>query len=79
MNIPSLEQIEADIHQLSLSEQLLLMEHLAHRIRACTLRPPPPTTEQLAAMANDPDIQRELQQIETEFTETEADGLDAEQ
>jgi hypothetical protein len=78
MSTPSLEQIEADINQLSLSEQLLLMEHLAHRIRACTLRPLPPPTEQLAAMANDPDIQRELQQIESEFAGTEVDGLDAE-
>jgi hypothetical protein len=31
---------------------------------------------QLAAMAVDPDIQRELALIETEFSVTELDGLD---
>jgi hypothetical protein len=32
---------------------------------------------QLAAMANDPEIQREIKQIEAEFSVTEADGLEA--
>lgn len=31
---------------------------------------------QLAAMAADPDIQREIKNIEAEFTITELDGLD---
>lgn len=31
---------------------------------------------QLAAMANDPDIRREMHRIETEFSITELDGLD---
>jgi hypothetical protein len=79
MNTTTLEQIEADIRQLSLSEQLLLMERLAHRIREHTLRPRPALADQLAAMASDPDIQRELQHIEAEFAGTETDGLDAEQ
>ena len=79
MNTTALERIEADISQLSLSEQLLLMERLAHRIRDRTLRPQPSLTDQLAAMASDPDIQRELQQIEAEFAGTETDGLSAEQ
>jgi hypothetical protein len=30
---------------------------------------------QLTAMANDPDIQREIAQIDTEFSSTEFDGL----
>jgi hypothetical protein len=79
MNTTALERIEADISQLSLSEQLLLMERLAHRIRDRALRPQPSLTDQLAAMASDPDIQRELQQIEAEFAGTETDGLGAEQ
>jgi len=79
MNTAAVEQIEADIRQLSLAEQLLLMEHLAHCIREHTLRPRPALTDQLAAMASDPDIQRELQQIEAEFAGTETDGLDTEQ
>ena len=79
MNTTTLEQIEADISQLSLSEQLLLIERLARRIRDRTLRPQPSRTDELAAMARDPDIQRELQQIDAEFAGTETDGLSAEQ
>lgn len=36
----------------------------------------PLLSDDLDRMANDPDIQRELRLIETEFAETEADGLD---
>lgn len=78
MNTTALERIEADISQLSLSEQLWLMERLVHRIREYALRPQSSLADQLAAMASDPDIQRELQQIEAEFAGTEADGLDTE-
>ncbi|HKA55699.1 MAG TPA: hypothetical protein VKJ47_18760 [Candidatus Binatia bacterium] len=67
MNTTTLERIEADISQLSLSEQLLLMERLARRIRDRTFLPQPSRADQLAAMANDPDIQRELQQIEAGY------------
>jgi hypothetical protein len=75
MSTTALERIEADISQLSLSEQLLLMERLALRIRDRTLRPQLSLTDQLVAMASGPDIQRELQQIEAEFAGTETDGL----
>jgi hypothetical protein len=78
MDTTTLERIEADISQLSLSEQLLLMERLAHHIRERTLRPQASLADQLAMMASDPDIQRELQQIEAEFAGTETDGLDTE-
>jgi hypothetical protein len=70
-----LETIEAAIDQLSLSEQLLLLEHLASRIRSRTLRAPIVDESYLVSMANDPAIQRELQQIDAEFSPTEADGL----
>jgi len=33
---------------------------------------------QMIAMANDPDIQREISQIASEFAVTESDGLDQE-
>lgn len=75
MTPPTLEQIEADIAHLSLEEQLWLMEHLAHRIRTRTLQTPTIPESELAAMAHDPAIQRELQQINAEFAVTEADGL----
>jgi hypothetical protein len=76
MTTPTLERIEADIAQLSLAEQLWLMERLAQRIRTRTLQMPRLQESGLAEMAQDPAIQRELQQINAEFAVTEADGLD---
>lgn len=76
MATPTREQIETDIAQLSLTEQLWLMERLAHRIRQHTLRPLVVQDSDLAAMAADPAIQQELQQIQDEFILTELDGLD---
>ena len=73
MNVAIIEQLETEIGQLSLSEQLWLMERLAHRIRKHTMQERPSLEEQLAAMAHDPDIQAELRQIEAEFAG--ADGL----
>ena len=64
------------IDQLSLAEQLWLMERLAHRLRARALQPLTVQDSDLAAMAHDPAIQRELRQITVEFTLTEAEGLD---
>ena len=79
MNITTLERIEADIRQLSLLEQLWLLERLVRRIRERTLRIQPSLESQLAAMAGDPDIQCELRLIEAEFAGTEADGLNTKQ
>jgi hypothetical protein len=76
MATPTLDTIEAAIEQLSLSEQLTLMERLASRIRSRTLRAPIARDSDLAAMANDPAIRGEIRQIEAEFAATEADGLD---
>lgn len=75
MSISTLQQIEAEINQLSTNDQLLLMERLARRIRsrqALAVR-----ESDLASMADDPAIQQELREIEAEFAPTEADGLDA--
>ncbi|MCC7448165.1 MAG: hypothetical protein IT324_12170 [Anaerolineae bacterium] len=67
-----LERIEADINQLSLSDQLLLIEKLAHtRERASQ----DTHDAALVMMANDPEIQREMQAIADEFAVTEEDGL----
>jgi hypothetical protein len=77
MTTSLLEQLEADIERLSLMDQLWLMERLAHRIRE-RARPTSFVPESdLIAMAHDPAIQRELQQIDAEFAGTEADGLDS--
>jgi hypothetical protein len=67
MNAAVIEQIEIEIGQISLADQLWLMERLAHRIRKHALQERPSLEAQLAAMAHDPDIQRELRQIEAEF------------
>jgi hypothetical protein len=76
MTTPILERIEADIAQLSLADQLWLMERLAQRIRTRTLQRSTAGERELAEMAHDPAIQHELQQINAEFAVTEADGLD---
>jgi len=78
MTTATLEHIETDIAQLSLAEQLWLMERLAHRIRQSSLRPLIVQEGDLAAMAADPAIQHEVQQIAAEFAVTELDGLDRE-
>ena len=67
MNNTRVEQIEAEIGKLSLSDQLWLMERLAHQIREHALPDQISWESQLAAMASDADIQRELRQIEVEF------------
>lgn len=78
MTTATLERIEIDIAQLPLAEQLWLMERLAHRIRQSSLRPLSVQEDNLAAMAADPAIQHEVQQIAAEFAVTELDGLDHE-
>lgn len=72
-------QAESIISKLSESEQLLLMERLALRLRTSTKQH---TKErgtsidvQLAAMAADPEIRAELDQIAQDFAHTESDGL----
>jgi hypothetical protein len=78
MGPSSVEQIETDIAQLSLSDQLWLMERLAYRIRHANLHTVAVNEDALVAMAADPAIQHELQQIHAEFALTEMDGLDSE-
>jgi hypothetical protein len=75
MNSSVLSQIEEGINQLSLDEQLWLIEQLAHRIRENTLKQSV-WDSQLAAMAADSEVQNELQKIDEEFAVAEADGLE---
>ncbi len=76
MNMMVLSQIEENIYELSLDEQLWLIERLAQHIRNGMMVKGNIETE-LIAMANDPEIQNELQMIEEEFATAEADGLEA--
>lgn len=76
MNMMVLSELEENIYELSLDEQLWLIERLAQHIRnAMAIKDNFET--QLIAMANDPEIQDELQMIEAEFAIAEADGLEA--
>jgi hypothetical protein len=71
-----LAQIEERIHQLPIDEQLLLIERVAKRIRE-EMAKQHALEKQLAAMAADPEIQRELRKIDEEFAVTESDGLES--
>jgi hypothetical protein len=51
------------------------MERLAQSISSYMFRKTD-IESQLAAMANDPEIQKELREIEKEFMVTETDGLE---
>lgn len=75
MNMMILSQIEEDIYKLSLDEQLWLIERLAQHIRNAVAKKED-FEMQLIAMANDPEIQDELQIIEAEFAVAETDGLE---
>jgi len=61
-----LKIITQSIDALNLTEQLWLLEHIAHQIRI---------KNELVAMAQDPQIQAELIQIQKEFSVAEFDGL----
>ena len=76
MNTMILSQLEENIYGLSLDEQLWLIERLAQHIRS-TMAVKDNLEVQLIAMANDPEIQDELQIIGAEFAIAEVDGLEA--
>jgi hypothetical protein len=75
MNLSALSQIEENISQLSLAEQLWLIERVAQRIRE-KLVAQSALDQQLAAMAADQEMQQELRSIEEDFAHAAADGLD---
>jgi hypothetical protein len=76
MNQNILSQIEDTFSQLSISEQLRLIERLVHRVHQRTQKQNADLDAQLAQMAADPQIQAELAKIEEEFSNAEADGLE---
>ena len=76
MSNPIFSQIKDGFNQLSVSEQLLLIEHLVHLAHEATLKDRDDLDQHLALMAADPEIQSELQSIEREFSFAEADGLE---
>lgn len=74
MNSAMLSELERQIHRLTPDEQLWLIEQMVHQLR----KPHSPGTLELelAAVAADPDIQREIREIDEEFKGTESDGLE---
>ncbi len=76
MNSTPLAQIEHAIGQLSLDEQLWLIERLANGLRRSSANTQFAKDWALAEMAADSDIQRELAQIAQEFMPSEMDGLE---
>ena len=67
-----LAQFEERFSQLPISEQKALLDRLSRRVNAQT----PGTDEELITqMAADPEVQREMREIEREFAFTDPDGL----
>lgn len=78
MSAHTLPELEALIARLSPTDQLRLLEDLAHRLRARVAANEQPAElfgAQLAVMARDRNIRAELQSIDREFAATESDGL----
>lgn len=66
--------LEEKISRLSTEEQFQLIERVSIRIRAVNTSNKV-IDAQLSEMAADPEIQKELREIENEFSSTEGDGL----
>jgi hypothetical protein len=64
MSAVVLTEIERRLDELSLDEQLWLLERLASRVRRQFAASNDADSADLAAMAADPDIQRELRALE---------------
>ena len=76
MPVPSIvRDLEEKISRLSTDEQMQLIERVSHRIRAVNTSNKV-IDAQLGEMAADPEIQKELRDIENEFSSTEGDRLD---
>ena len=71
----TLSQIEEGFSKLPISEQRGLIDRLVRRVNEQTSNQNKDVDDQLAQMAADPDIQREVQEIEQEFALTDSDGL----
>ena len=70
------QEIENRFAQLPRETQWSVIERLVHRLRCSEETPSSGFWEAgLAAMAADPEVRCELEQIEREFAPTEADGL----
>ena len=76
MPTPAVSEIESEFARLSPEAQLKLLERLVHRTRVAVTGQADNWDSDLAAMAADPEMRRELSSINAEFRATEADGLE---
>jgi hypothetical protein len=81
MNSSTVVEIERSIRALPLEDQLWLAERIVRQVREKTqasarLSDVEDLEEQLTAMANDPTIRTELDEIERELAVTDMDGLE---
>ena len=76
MATPAFSDIESEFARLSPEAQLTLLERLVHRARVAVSGRRDTWEADLAAMAADPEMQRELSRINAEFGVTEGDGLE---
>lgn len=75
MNQMTVSQIEQSILQLSVDEQLLIISHVAAKLRG-RIDENSDFEAQLIEMADDANIQREIKEINDEFLQAELDGLE---
>jgi hypothetical protein len=69
------DQIEREFSELPTQLQLSLLERLVQQVRTKMSGDDKQFASELAAMASDADMRRELAAIDTEFRQTEQDGL----
>jgi hypothetical protein len=73
---PEVYDLEREIASLPVEDKLWLQAQIDRQIRAAALgKSIGEIEDELAEMANDPDMQRELAAIELEFAATSMDGL----
>lgn len=76
MATAAIQEIESRFAQLPRALQWSVVERLVHRLRSSEEPAVRGAWEaDLATMAADPEVRRELEQIEHEFAPAEADGL----
>ena len=75
MAVSPVNEIESQFARLPTESQLSLLERLVHHLRQNLEAPQESWEAELSAMAADPQMQRELSRIDSEFNAAEADGL----
>ncbi len=75
MPVSPVNEIESQFARLSAETQLSVLERLVHHLRQSLQDPRESWEAELSAMAADPQMQRELSRINSEFSATETDGF----